>query len=82
VTTSIIDDTLVIVAADLADLDLAELARAPTTRRRVLALTAVRPADLPGLAHIADSVVLLPANDDEAARSKELAATTLRTAIR
>jgi hypothetical protein len=82
VTTSVIDDTLVIVATDLVDLDPAELTHLPSARRRVLALTAVRPADLPNLAHIADVVVLLPANDVEAAGSKALAASALRAAIR
>ena len=81
-TMSVIGDTLVIVATDLVDLDPAELTHLPAARRRVLALTAVRPADLPSLAHLADAVVLLPATAVETAGSKNLAATALRAAIR
>ena len=84
-TSSVVGDTLLIVATDPSDVDVTALMEAPPTLTRVLVLreaeaAAVRAA-LPWLGRIADAVVLLPPRHEETTHRRALGAASVRCVL-
>lgn len=84
-TASVIGDALLVLASTPADVDLAALADAPTTSRRVIAFTDAEPARvreaLPWLSGLVNAVVVLPPLDPGLPERRCLASASLQAAL-